>query len=1328
MTRQFTPATSDPVRAIAHDQADATSLTIPDASLLFSAEFKRSGSDLVLVGSNGQKFIVVDYFRFEKRPDLVAGDGAVLSAKVVESLAVSNAPTQYAQATAPSPTVQVIGKVEKVTGSVTAIRNGVAVTLNAGDALNKTDIVQTGSNSNVGISLLDGTALNLSANTRMALNEFNFDVNASTGNAGHLTLVQGAFAFVSGLVASTGGLNIETPVANIGIRGTVGGATCTSAGRCEYYAGQEIAGPKTGEPSTFTLQTGGRYVNGQYVGGTAIASVTVGANAQVSATGVNTPPQVTFVPAAAADPGLSALSQQLIQVFPQFTPGPAGPQGPQAPQGPQVPQAPPSPNPQSGPSPGSSTPPTPDSGGPDSHPPLTSIPPPIQTALTTVNFTPPPDITPTASSTSGATADAIILQTSTPPPPPSGTISTTISTDTGQAPTIASGGVTKDNTPTLSGSVSSGIVSVQIMDGPSDLGAATIDGSGSWNFTTTPLSDGPHAFTAVATDTDGNTTNAGPVAAIIDTASPAAPVITTTAPPINNAPSIDIAGTAEPNSTVTLYNGASVVGTATTNGSGNWHIDGIALTGGATYNFTATATDEAGNTSDPSNALAFQENNAPAIQNVGGTETVAEDGSVLLQGGPIASVTDADGDTLTMTVSVAHGTLTASQAILDAITAGALTAIDGNGSDGSLTVSGSASAITAAIQAGVTYAPATNFNGADTLDVEVTDGHAIENASVAITVTPVNDAPQGANSTIATLEDTARTLPAIDFGFSDPNDGPANTLQAVKITTLPGAGTLTDNNVAVTAGQFVSLADINAGLLKFTPAANANGNDYASFTFQVQDNGGTANGGVDLDPTPNTITINVTPVNDAPTVANAIADQNATQGSAYLFQFAANTFNDVDVGDTLTYTATLSNDTPLPAWLSFNAVTRTFSGTPGAGDVGTITVKVTATDGSSASVSDIFDIVVGNTNDAPVLNAGATPVLTVENEDAGVPVGAVGTLVSSLVNLNPPAGGLDNVTDADSGALTGIALTATNTTNGTWFYSTNNGSSWTAVGAVTDGAALLLAADANTRLYFQPNANFNGTINSAITFRAWDQSSGTAGTKVDTAPNGGTTAFSTATDTADIIINAVNDAPVNTVPAATLTVNEDSALNFSGPNTISVNDVDGNLATTQLTVLHGTLTVSLAGGATISAGANGSNTLTLSGTQGQINAALATLSYQGVANFNGSDTLTVLSTDGASSTDSDIINITVNTVNDAPTLTATASNPTFTEAAGLATQAAAVAVFSAANASTIEAGQSVTGLSFTVGGLADGANERIVVDGTAITLGAGSSGTTRPMR
>jgi VCBS repeat-containing protein len=118
----------------------------------------------------------------------------------------------------------------------------------------------------------------------------------------------------------------------------------------------------------------------------------------------------------------------------------------------------------------------------------------------------------------------------------------------------------------------------------------------------------------------------------------------------------------------------------------------------------------------------------------------------------------------------------------------------------------------------------------------------------------------------------------------------------------------------------------------------------------------------------------------------------------------------------------------------------------------------------------------------------------------------------------------------------------------------------------------------------------------------------------------------TGSDTVAITVSSVNDAPVNTVPGAQ-TVNEDTALTFTGGNTISVNDVDGNLSTTRLTVTSGTVTVSLAGGATISAGANSSSTLTLSGTQAQINAALASLSYQGNLNFNGSDTLTVLSTD-----------------------------------------------------------------------------------------------------
>ena len=120
------------------------------------------------------------------------------------------------------------------------------------------------------------------------------------------------------------------------------------------------------------------------------------------------------------------------------------------------------------------------------------------------------------------------------------------------------------------------------------------------------------------------------------------------------------------------------------------------------------------------------------------------------------------------------------------------------------------------------------------------------------------------SGTITSLEDKPYSLKVSDFGFTDPNDNPANSLMAVKIATLPGLGTLVDNGVAVMAGQFIPVLDIGAGNLKYTAVANSNGANYTSFTFQVQDNGGTANGGIDTDPTPRTMTVNVASVNDAP--------------------------------------------------------------------------------------------------------------------------------------------------------------------------------------------------------------------------------------------------------------------------------------------------------------------------------------------------------------------------------------------------------------------------------------------------------------------------------
>ncbi|MGE4349809.1 MAG: Ig-like domain-containing protein, partial [Candidatus Berkiella sp.] len=173
------------------------------------------------------------------------------------------------------------------------------------------------------------------------------------------------------------------------------------------------------------------------------------------------------------------------------------------------------------------------------------------------------------------------------------------------------------------------------------------------------------------------------------------------------------------------------------------------------------------------------------------------------------------------------------------------------------------------------FAPALNFNGDVAFEYGAKDNTGDVSASTAvatISVASVNDAPAGTDTTVVVNEDTQYIFSAANFGFSDINDNPANSLLAVRITTLPGAGMLTNNGIPVMVGSFISIADINAGILRFNPAANANGIGYSSFTFQVRDNGGTANGGVDLDPNPKTITIDVMAVNDAPVVNNIEGD------------------------------------------------------------------------------------------------------------------------------------------------------------------------------------------------------------------------------------------------------------------------------------------------------------------------------------------------------------------------------------------------------------------------------------------------------------------------
>jgi hypothetical protein len=136
--------------------------------------------------------------------------------------------------------------------------------------------------------------------------------------------------------------------------------------------------------------------------------------------------------------------------------------------------------------------------------------------------------------------------------------------------------------------------------------------------------------------------------------------------------------------------------------------------------------------------------------------------------------------------------------------------------------------------------------------------------TMTIVVTSVNDAPVGTDNTVTTAEDVAYKFAVADFGFTDPLDNPPNNFDRVKITTIPAAGVLKLNGNPVTAGQIVPVSAIAAGQLQYTPTLNLFGSPFTHFTFQVGDDGGTANSGVDMDQSPRIMTINVTSINDSP--------------------------------------------------------------------------------------------------------------------------------------------------------------------------------------------------------------------------------------------------------------------------------------------------------------------------------------------------------------------------------------------------------------------------------------------------------------------------------
>lgn len=192
-----------------------------------------------------------------------------------------------------------------------------------------------------------------------------------------------------------------------------------------------------------------------------------------------------------------------------------------------------------------------------------------------------------------------------------------------------------------------------------------------------------------------------------------------------------------------------------------------------------------------------------------------------------------------------------------------------------------------------------HFNGRVTFTYAANDGELTSNvATMTLDIASVNDAPSGADKTVTTAEDTPHVFTAADFGFSDP-DG--NSFAAVKITAAPATGALLLDGVAIAAGTRVVRADIDAGKLTFAPAPNANNgsnSSYASFAFQVQDDGGTADGGVDTSGSSNSLTISVTPVNDNPDAANdsfGTGIAKVYEGSEFAIEISDLLANDSDL-------------------------------------------------------------------------------------------------------------------------------------------------------------------------------------------------------------------------------------------------------------------------------------------------------------------------------------------------------------------------------------------------------------------------------------------------
>ncbi|WP_247531575.1 DUF4082 domain-containing protein [Bradyrhizobium sp. 162] len=307
-----------------------------------------------------------------------------------------------------------------------------------------------------------------------------------------------------------------------------------------------------------------------------------------------------------------------------------------------------------------------------------------------------------------------------------------------------------------------------------------------------------------------------------------------------------------------------------------------------------------------------------------------------------------------------------------------------------------------------------------------------------------------------------------------------------------------------------------------------------------------------------TLTITVHGANDAPVLAVQTGNQTATVGSAFSLTLPAGTFTDVDSGDSLAYTATAADGSPLPGWLSFNATTRTFSGTPASGDVGTVSVKATATDLGSLAASETFNVAVSTApSTVSLFSSSDTPSVLSTSDTSQVNLGvrftssAAGTI--SAIKYYKSAN--------DTGTHAGSLWSSTGTLLATATFSNETSSGWQ---TVTFSSPVSIAAGTTYVASFHSNGHYADTPNYFATAHA-------NGPLTAAASNNGvysygtgnlfpTSTFSATNYWVDVVFNnstgGTNQPPIANNDSG-FNATENVPLSISG-STLLANDTDSN--------------------------------------------------------------------------------------------------------------------------------------------------------------------------